>query len=295
MDSITLPTSFDISKLSYGEPKKNDSGGSSIYVKYNGAPLTIQTAPLTSQFGLSKWPQDKGGAQATEKEKHTLELSFKNMVTKKSAEAMYNMLSNMDKKFIEDGTTNSLAWLKKSYKTTDVVEALYYPMVKHSRDKETGEVTDKYPPSFRINVPFGDGHVSCDVYNNEKQAMKLTDIERGSTVSAIIQCLGIWIAGGKFGCSWKVLQLKVVPPQTIKGFAFQTLEEDDEKGTDVVDEVVDDPEPEVEAVNKKRQPEPEPELIESSDAGEDEDGDEEDDDPPPPPPKKVLKKPVLKK
>jgi hypothetical protein len=38
---------------------------------------------------------------------------------------------------------------------------------------------------------------------------------KGARISAIVQCAGVWIAGGKFGCSWKVLWLKITQPQTI--------------------------------------------------------------------------------
>lgn len=218
-----LPKQVDVSRLTFGTPKALDNGGKSIYVGYEGQPLFIQTPEMGAPFGMSKWGADKGDKVA---DKCTLELSFKGRETNKSMAAFYDKLNDMDKHFIQAAMENSTAWLKKKYNTTEVVEALYTHMVKHAKDKETGEITDKYPPNFRITIPQKDGKITCPVYNKSKEQIDISDIEKGSKVTAIIQCLGIWVAGGKFGCSWKVVQLLVVPPASFKGFAFMDVEGD---------------------------------------------------------------------
>jgi hypothetical protein len=119
-------------------------------------------------------------------------------------------------------------WLKKQYKSVDVVEALYTPMVKHAKD-------DKYPPTFKLSLPHNGSQFTCDVYDGNRNLVDIANLEtKGARVSAIIQCVGIWIAGSKYGCSWKVLQMKITPPSSIKGYAFKELNEK------VEDEVEDD-------------------------------------------------------
>jgi hypothetical protein len=79
------------------------------------------------------------------------------------------------------------------------------------------------------------------VYDTKRQPIDIkelidTNAFKGAKVTAIIQCLGIWVAGGKFGCSWKVLQMRVSPPQTIKGYAFKELEDDKADDSDIEDD-----------------------------------------------------------
>jgi hypothetical protein len=134
-----------------------------------------------------------------------------------------------------------MTWLKKKYNSVDVVEALYTPMVKYAKDKTTGEITDKYPPTFKLKIPFVNSAFQCEVYDNKRKTVDLkqlidTGAFKGAKVTAIIQCLGIWVAGGKYGCSWKVLQMRVSPPQTIKGYAFKDLEDDKVDDSDIEDD-----------------------------------------------------------
>ena len=43
-----------------------------------------------------------------------------------------------------------------------------------------------------------------------------------SQVSAIMQCTGVWFAGGKFGTTWKAVQVRVdSQPEQIRGPAFR--------------------------------------------------------------------------
>ena len=91
-----------------------------------------------------------------------------------------------------------------------------------------------------------------------------------SHVNAIVQCVGIWVAGTKFGCSWKVLQMKITPPSTIKGYAFKEIDDKVEKDIDDDDE--EDCENEAEAKDIMA------DAVASSDDDEVEESDDEDDD-----------------
>lgn len=241
-NNILLAKNIDVSKCTYGEVRSLSSGGKAVYVGYEGKPLVIQTAELPAPFGLSKWSpgqgKDKGAAagQASDKpenDKYSVELSFKGRETKPSVQHFYNFLSSFDDKLVADALTNSQQWFKKKYSSEDVIRALYTPHVKFAKDKDTGEVIDKYPPTFRLSVPFRDGKPTCDIYDRNGNIMNTTDIPKGSKVTAIMQCLGLWLAGGKFGCSWKVLQLRVTPPETIKGFAFRDIDDDKNEQSDI--------------------------------------------------------------
>jgi hypothetical protein len=231
MASIVLPSDFDISKLKYGSVRTLDNGGKMVYVSYNGKPLVLQTPKMSAPFGLSKLQFDP-----TADPKYSIEVSFKGRETKPSIQAFFDLLSSLDKKNLQEGYDNSQNFFKKRFNSVDVVEALYTPSLRFAKDKATGEVTDKYPPTFRLNLPYKDGQIKTDVYGNDRQKVNVLDMNlKGSQVVAIIQCTGLWIAGGKFGCSWRVLQMKVEPQENLSGYAFRDTDDNVEGAHEDVD------------------------------------------------------------
>lgn len=231
MDSIMLPSKFDVTKVNYGTPRTNDNGGKSIYISLNKSPIVLQTPEMYAPFGKQKWENDKGLT------KYTIDLSFKGMEKREVLQTFYDKMVELDEKLVDDGQLNSFEWLKKKGASREVVKALYTKLVRHPVDKNTGEITTKYPPTFKLTLPFKDSAFQCEVYDSSKKLVDLNTLEtKGARITAIIQCLGIWVAAGKYGCTWKVLQMRVVPPQTIQGYAFKEIE------NDVVDEEVDDEE-----------------------------------------------------
>jgi hypothetical protein len=226
MDSIVLPSDFDVSLITYSEPRVLDNGGKVVYVSFNKKKLIMQTPEMMAPFGLSKW-NNEGKAN----DKYSLDLSFKGRDSREVLNKFYDGLKSFDKKLVEDGLNHCQAWLKKQYKSLDVVEALYTPIVKHAKD-------DKYPPTFKLSLPHNGSQFTCDVYDGNRNLVDIANMEtKGARVSAIIQCVGIWIAGSKYGCSWKVLQMKITPPSSIKGYAFKEL---NEKVEDEIEDEVED-------------------------------------------------------
>lgn len=220
-NNITLVKDFDINKLSYNDVRNLDTGGKVVYVSYAKAPLVLQTPMMYAPFGLQKWTNDG-------KDKYTLNLSFRGMENSKSMATFYHMLKNFDQKFVTDGFANQGTWFKgKKLNSTEVVEALYTPLITPAKDKNTGEVTDKYPSTFKVTVPMKDGKFACEVYDENQNSVDLLTMNtKGARVSALIQFAGLWFAGGKFGSSWRVVQLLVKPNQNIRGFSFVKDDED---------------------------------------------------------------------
>jgi hypothetical protein len=272
MSQVILPKDFAVGQLSYGTPKQLDSGGKSIYVNYSGQPLIIQTPEMSLPFGISVWNNDRTGLP----DKYSLDVSFQGLDSRDGLQALHTMLKTMDERIVTDANENSQAWFKKRFPSRDVVVALYTPMVKVAKDRETGEPTDKFPPTFKMSLPFKDGAFKLDgVYDERRRTVNLMDIVgrdgtgsrgKGSRVRVITQCSGVWVAGGKFGCTWKVKQLIIVPPATLKAFAFVA----DDSGNLLED---DDEDEEEEAVSPVKKPaaakKPAAHLIASSDEDED--------------------------
>lgn len=228
--AICLPSDISVADITYSAPKNLDNGGRIISVYHKGKPLVIQTPPVPVPFGLNKYPSDKDGGNDKGPVKYSLELSFGKddyMTKHPEVKAFFELAKALDNKFVEDAMNNSPTWFKKKYNSRDIVEALYTHLVKYSKDKETGEVTDKYPPTFRVQVPYKNGKFACEAYNKSRDLVPVeTSVPKGTIVTSIVQCNGIWFAAGKFGVTFKVLQMKVDPPASIAGYAF--IEDDDE-------------------------------------------------------------------
>lgn len=236
MESIILPANLDVSNVTYSAPRTLDNGGRSIYVALNRSPIVLQTPEMVAPYGVSNWNDDGKGP-----DKYSLDLSFKGKEARENLNTFFEKMAALDKKLVRDGVENSMTWLKKKYNSADVVEALYTPMVKYAKDKTTGEVTDKYPPTFKLKIPFNNGTFQTEVYDTKRNTLNMRELIdngsfKGAKVTAIIQCLGIWVAGGKYGCSWKVLQMRVSMPQAIKGYAFKELEDDKVDESDIDDD-----------------------------------------------------------
>ena len=214
---IKTSSEFDIAKLSFGAMKVLETGGRMIYINYDGNPVLIQTPEMHVPFGMSTFAND-GEASP----KYSIDLAFKNVATRAIERKFLEVLSSIDKKVLESVFENSSTWLKKKFASIDVIEALYTPIVKTPKDKE-GEVSDKYPQTFKMNVPSKDGKFVVNAYDMDGldiDVQSLIKDAKGARMTAIVQCSGIWIAGGKFGCSWRALQLRVNKPASLPPCAF---------------------------------------------------------------------------
>jgi hypothetical protein len=117
----------------------------------------------------------------------------------------------------EQACANSKAWFGK-VQSAEVVEAFWTPMLRYPKDKATGEPDYTKSPTFRVKLPFWDGKFKFEIFNVKgelvfpKEDVNIMDVvPKGSEVKTILQCGGIWFAGGKFGVTWKPFQIVVKP------------------------------------------------------------------------------------
>jgi hypothetical protein len=222
--------SFD-SDIKFGDVKTlENTGGKVVPIYYKNKPFMLQTPQCYAPFGISVFKNDRS-------ETCSLDLSFKNKDNRPTLDLFYKIIEKLDSLIINACMTSKQQWMKKKLTNKEVVEALYTSPIRYSKDKDTGEITDKYPPTFKMKVPYKDGKyfVKCfDPLGNLFDDIKTVDT-KGSKVTCIIQCNGIWIAGDKFGCSFKLVQFEIIPRFSFSGQCMiQSSEEDrisDDKST----------------------------------------------------------------
>lgn len=228
---------LDISKIEYSEPKlQANKVSKSVYMSHDKKPIIIQLPPMfTAPYGLSCWPKDP---KPDEKTKWSLDLSFKGYEDPSRVKPFYDKMNELDQKLIQDGCENSALWLSNKHKSTDVTEAVYTKIVKWSKDKNTQEINTQYPPTFKFsNLQLDkEGNFTCAVFDQNRNKISLTpENSKGTQVVAIVQCLGLWISGKNFGCSWKLLQLKMVITPNLKVYSFLDDNTAESYGQDIMD------------------------------------------------------------
>ena len=225
--SIVVPSAFSSSKVSVSPLKLLESGGKQAYVNYDGRPLLMQVGSLETPFGLSVY--DKATPP-----KYTVDLKlagYDDAAGNPKTAAVYNAMNALDECIIQQAVKNSRQWFKADM-NIDMARMLYTPSVRFAKDAD-GNVKP-YPPTLKIQLRQRDGKFETAVYDSDKRP--LTDIPledvlvKKAFLTALIQCTGVWIAGGKFGLSWKAVQIRADKiPDSIRGFAF--LDDGDEAPT----------------------------------------------------------------
>ncbi len=205
----------DVKALTYSkQPTVLPSGAKMVWLNYNGAPMTVQLPAMKAPFGVSTWCDDKGAV-----EKYSVDLSFGG--ESEEVRDALKLFEALDQYVLQSALDNSEAWFKKKYTSLEVVDALYNKIVRYPKD-------DKYAPTIKLALPVSNGELQCTVFDGDKNKIDLLtrlSEAKGCQVTAIIQP-SIWISGNKFGCKWKVRQMKCAFRAALNEYAFI----DDEPG-----------------------------------------------------------------
>jgi hypothetical protein len=200
------------------------SGAKSIYINYNGAKVNLQTPILNIPYGVNDNMQfiKKDEARKDEERKYDITVSFKGMDENPKIKQFHDKMKELEQKIIDDAFTNRLVWFKNNYSgNKDVVSNMFTPIVKHDKDKVTGEYANKYPPTFKAKIPYNslENKFEFDCYDMDNNEINFNDVLsnlKGGKAQFIIQLSGIWFSAGMFGCSWKIVSSKFQQINTSK-------------------------------------------------------------------------------
>jgi len=220
MSSIVSPSSFSSSNVTVTAVKLLESGGKQAYVNYDSRPLVMQVGSLETPFGLSVFDKIPGAAP-----KYSVELNLRGYDDPSGnpkIASIYSALNALDEFMIEQGVKNSKAWFRADLKA-DMVRMFYTPTLRFAKDAEGN--LKPYPPTLKIQLRKRDGKFETAVYDDKKRPLTDVPLEdvlvKKAFLTALIQCTGVWFAGGKFGLSWKAIQIRADKiPDSIRGFAF---------------------------------------------------------------------------
>jgi hypothetical protein len=200
--------------INLGTPKVNASGGKNIPIfnKVLRAGLKMSTPMMLT------WGVNENDFDGTGKKSYDLSLQFPSAeYANADSSAFLENLKRLEVYVKEQACTNSKAWFGK-VQSAEVVDAFWTPMLRYPKDKTTGDFDYTKSPTFRVKLPFWDGNFKFVIFNVHgeqvfpKENVNIMDVvPKSSEVKIILQCGGIWFAGGKFGITWKPFQMIVKP------------------------------------------------------------------------------------
>jgi hypothetical protein len=287
---------FKVSTIKASSVKSLPSGAKMVYLNYGGGatPIYIQTPELEVPFDPKFFADN--GTNTGPTGKHNIGVSLKGMDSSPALQMFHDKMVELDTFLKETAKENSKEWFKKPSMSDDAIENLYTPLIKVYIDPETGEATGKYAPTFKFKVPKRDNKYTCKVYTREMAKNKeVFDINhetdspvdfesvlmKGSKIKVVLKCNGIWLANGKFGCTWKAEQMCVkVPEGGLQDFAINDDSDDEDDNAGPSNQAM---------IDSSSDEEVETPVVEKADSSE-----EEDEEPPPPPKKKVARKVKVK-
>ena len=223
---ITSAKKFDCEQVKYKPPTTNTRGGKDVKVQLNGSNLVLQV-PLMLTWGLNE--RDNDGRMS-----YDVSLQFEPHKYPAQQRALDNMKS-FENKLLNDGVVNSKAWFGKTKMTREVVEAMMWPILKYPKMKDgSGEPDYSRNPTMKLKVPYWDNQFNVEMYDmdgvpqyrqpkegqweaEQNKGSPMTLLPKGTHLTGLIQCTGLWFAGGKFGCTWKLLQAKLQQPVRLVG------------------------------------------------------------------------------
>jgi len=256
MSAPILPKNINTANFKYSEVKTLTSGAKSVYINYGSGKLRIQTPVMYLPYGVNEGGfEDKNAKQDPKKgekkdKKYDLTLSFKGHEENLKIDYFLTKLKEIESKVIDDAFENRTAWFKDDYDGQKIiVTKMFSPIIKVDKDKNTGKVVGKYPPTIRFKLPYDNENdrFNFHSYNMNGEVIDLSDILtklKGGKAQLIVELNSIWFAGGKFGCTWKLITGKF--QRSIKHKAgnesgsdedWEDVEDEDDEDDDEKDEI----------------------------------------------------------
>lgn len=209
--SVITPESFNAAQLTVSPIRVNEkTGAKSCYLNYSGGKVIIQTAiEMRGPYGMNKYIGPNGEKAANPDYSLDISLDSYNQ-TGTEISQYYEMMMAIDNYAKAEGYKNRKTWFKGDL-SKEVVNAFFNDTIKFPKDKDGNP--KPYPPSQKVKLNIGGKPEMATKFYNPEGELLTEDpaklLGKGATVTCILQCGGIWFAGGKFGITWRANQVVV--------------------------------------------------------------------------------------
>ena len=229
MEQITDLSELNVNAnlMTFSTPKPSGSGGKSVGIYFDKSIFRV-SLPEMIQWGAADFKDEKTG-KGNDKFEFTLQFPTDDYKNEETTNALANMKA-IEAKLLEAGQQNAKQWFGKAY-PAEVLQALWSPMLKYPKDKNTGEPNLNGAPGLRVKLPKWEGQWKSEIYNEDSEKLfpdpsndELTPVDflqKSVKATCLVQCGGLWFANGKFGVTWKLIQAVVPKPKaSLMGTCF---------------------------------------------------------------------------
>ena len=243
---IVTSKTFNPADVSFAPAKTDSRGGKKVQLMLNGSPIVI-SVPFMFTWGINERVDEASGRVS-----YDAALVFEN--EKDNISKFCDKLKEMQNMILNAASSEkSKEWFGKNKLSREVAEAMMYPILKYPKNKETGEEDFSRNPNIKLQIPCWEGDFKVELYDTKGKALFIPPTEGGETpqgdktpvdivpskshIKGLIQCGGIWMAGGRFGVTWKLLQAQVRAPVRLLGTGICHIvpDSDDEDADDDVE------------------------------------------------------------
>lgn len=221
--------------ITFADPKVNPkTSGKSVGIINNKNKSSLKLRfPLALTWGAQLYTDPSSG-----RESYSMSIQFPGdgYKTPQTDKWLANMTA-MEDVVLTHVMANWKKLFNKPAPSKEAAEVLYTRSLKYSRDPNTGEINTTKSPTMKVKLGYWDNKFDCEIYSPEGKMLFSQEthpnsspielIPKASQTAVIVQCGGIWFAGGKFGVTWKLLQAVVKPKPTLKGKCLISLTQED--------------------------------------------------------------------
>jgi hypothetical protein len=223
--ALQMFSNFDASNVTFSDVRKNAKGGKVVYLNAaGGGKLLFQMPALRAPFGLSEYKDEASGRVS-----YTLPLSLDNP-------EILEQFTKLDARILDYITDHSEELMGKKMSREVISEGMYKSPIKPSSKEGYAPVL-----SLKVLTNIKDGSIATEAYTAQRQSVPLTDLEKGQSLSAIIELNQIWRTPAGVGVSVRVHQVMFSPANKLKPCAF-LLPADEEAADDESDISIDEAE-----------------------------------------------------
>ena len=223
---IVTSKTFNPADVSFAPAKTDSRGGKKVQLMLNGSPIVI-SVPFMFTWGINERVDEASGRVS-----YDAALVFEN--EKDNISKFCDKLKELQNMIINAASSEkSKEWFGKNKLSKEVAEAMMYPILKYPKNKDTGEEDFSRNPNIKLQIPCWEGDFKVELYDTKGKALFIPPTEGGETpqgdrtpmdlvpskshIKGLIQCGGIWMAGGRFGVTWRLIQAQVRAPVRLLG------------------------------------------------------------------------------
>jgi hypothetical protein len=214
--SITKISDLSVSDIKFSDVRKNSRGGKAVYLNHKaGGKLMLKLPALRAPFGLSTFTDENSGKVTST----SLPLSVDNPAVAARLEDINKAVLDFVSAHCEEimGKKMSRDTLAEMYK------APFKPALKEG-----------YAPILNLKVITdpASGAIKTESYDSSGVDVPLDSLEKGQTVTTLVELSQIWRTPAGFGATYRVHQVKFSAANKLPSRALVESEDEEDEEED---------------------------------------------------------------